>query len=310
MLSTARESYGAGFIAFDPMVEDESTISIIEALVKGEPFASADAKGIIIGERLARNLGADMNSKIVYTMTDKNGEIVSGLARVSGIIRTGAPTVDGGLCLLPIGAVREVLSYTPHEAIQVAVFIDDQRRSDKVANRLQERIGKQIAALPWYETQPDLAGFISMKIGGARFMEILIAILVAAGIFNTLFVSVMERLREFGIMIAIGLSPSNLFKLVMLESLWLGLVGLVAAVVITAGPYFYLVSTGIDISAIMGEGTTEIAGVGIGSVVEVGIFPENAVIIAVAALIATLLAGLYPALRAGRVEPVNTINLV
>jgi ABC-type lipoprotein release transport system permease subunit len=310
MLSTAGESFGAGFIAFDPEAEDRTTLSVIDGLVEGELFASGEDRGIIVGQRLVKNLGIEMGDKIVYTMTDRRGEIVSGLARLSGIVRTGAPSVDGALCLLPIDAVREVVGYAPDEAIQVAVFINDNRRSDLVAEHLRRRVGEGIAVVPWHRNQPELAAFIALKVGGARFMEILIAVLVAAGIFNTLFVSVMERLREFGIMMAIGFSPGRLFRLVMLESLWLGLLGLLAAAVVTAGPYRYMAATGIDVSALLKDQSLEVSGVAMATTLKVGIFPENLVLIAVAALIATLLSGLYPAWKAGRVEPVETIKLV
>lgn len=311
MLSTAGESFGAGFIAIDPEKEDESTFSLLEALAEGSMFETGHDKGIILGERLATNLGAKMGNRVVYTLTDKNGEIVSGLARLSGIMRTGAPSIDGGMCLLPIDAVRDVLGYAPDEAIQVAVFVDDQRRSDRVAERLQNVVGSDRASLAWFETQPELSGFIAMKVGGNRFVEVLIAVLVAAGIFNTLFVSVMERLREFGILMAIGFSPSRLFRLVMLESLWLSLIGLAAAAVVTAGPYYYLSTKGIDISGLIAdEGSMEIAGVALSTTIRVGIFPESAAIIAIAAVVATLLSGIYPAWRAGHVEPVKAIKIV
>ena len=168
----------------------------------------------------------------------------------------------------------------------------------------------EVAALTWDQIQPDLAGFIAMKVGGAIFMEILIAIIVAAGIFNTLFVSVMERLREFGIMMAIGFSPGSLFRLVMLESLWLSLVGLAAGAALTVGPYLYLSSTGIDLTAMIGGQGAEIAGVAVSPIMRVGIFPEHAVWIAIAVFTATMLSGLYPAWRAGRVVPVETIKIV
>jgi len=311
MLSTAHDSFGATFIGIDPEREDEATLSVLEGLVEGEMFETSRDGGIILGARLAQNLGVGLGKRVVYTMTDVHGDIVAGLARVSGIVRTGAPSVDGGLCLLPIDAVREVLEYAPDEAIQVAVFIDDQRRTDLVAARLQEQVGVDVAALPWHRANPELAAFIAMKVGSARFIEVLIAVLVAAGIFNTLFVSVMERLREFGIMNAIGFSSGRIFTLVMLESLWLALIGLVAALVVTAGPYAYLASTGISLSAFLGEGgSTEIAGVGLPDTMRVGIFPENAAVIAIAAVLAILLSGLYPAFKAGNVEPVETIRLV
>jgi len=310
MLATAGESFGAGFFAIDPEVEDESTFSIIEGLPEGAMFETSHDGGIILGERLANNLGAKMGHRVVYTMTDVNGEIVSGLARLSGIVRTGAPSIDGGLCILPIDAVREVLGYAPDEATQIAVFIEDQRRSEEVAQSLQETVGENTAALAWYEINPELSSFIAIKVGGARFIEILIAILVAAGIFNTLFVNVMERLREFGIMLAIGFSPGRLFRLVMMESLWLAVVGLIAAAVVTLGPYLYLSHTGIDVSSMIAEDSMEIAGVAMSTTLKVGIFPESAAVIAFAAVIAILLSGVYPAWKAGHVEPVKTIKIV
>ena len=310
MLSTARENIGAGFIAVSPEQEDDETLSLLEAIVEGEFFGSSTDGGIILGERLASNLDVELGSKLVYTLADKEGQIVSALARVSGIVRTGSPTVDAGICLLPIDTVREVVGFAPDEAIQIAAFVDDQRASDAVVADLGSAAPENVAVLPWHELQPDLAVFIAMKVGGSVVMMLILAALVAAGIFNTLFVSVMERLREFGIMLAVGFSPAQLFGLVMLESAWLAVIGLAAAAAVTIGPYLYLASTGIDMSALLPEGQTEIAGVGMSSILQFGIHGESVTLIGVSALAAILLSGVYPAWRAGRADPVETIRLV
>jgi len=317
MISSAAKNTGAAFIAFDPRIEDVTTLSLLEAVTEGELPGANGRGGIVLGRRLAENLNAGIGRKVVYTVTDKHGQIVQEAVRVTGIMETGAPSVDGGLALLPIGPLRTALGYGDDEAVQVALFLGDQRRAEVVAARLGGRLGAAgaqgpsdaVAALAWNELQPELAGFIAMKVASARFMEAIIMLLVAAGIFNTLFVSVMERLREFGIMRAIGWSQAQIFGLVMFESLWLALVGLVLAAVVTAGPYWYLSQVGIDLAA-MGVAGTEVAGVAMTDVMRVGIFPENAVMIASAAVLATLLSGLYPAWSAGRVVPVEAIRLV
>ncbi len=310
LLSTASNSRGAAFIGIDPGQETSGTLGVLDAIVEGEMFASADGQGIVLGSRLAENLGVTLGKKVVYNMTDRHGEIIAGLARVTGIVRTGSPSVDNGLSLLPLNTLREALGYSSDEATQVAVFIDDQRRSDDVAARLGAGLEQTGVALPWHASQPELAAFIAMKVGGANFMKVLIAILIAAGIFNTLFVSVTERMREFGIMLAIGYGPGDIRMLVMLESVWLGLVGLVVGALLTAGPYLYLNSTGIDLTSMMGEGSVDIAGIGISTIMKVEIFPVNAVFIAVAALLATVAAGIYPAWKAGQIAPAETIRLV
>jgi ABC-type lipoprotein release transport system permease subunit len=310
MLSTAANSVGAFFLAYDPAKEDDTTISVLDTLEEGELFSSSKGGGIILGAGLVENLEMRMGQKVVYTLTDKHGEIVTGLARLSGILRTGAASVDNAFCLLPIDTVRETIGYEEDETTLVAVFIDDQRRSPAVAKQAGALMDDGTAALTWSQTQPDLAGFIAMKVGGSIFFEILIMVLVAAGIFNTLFVSVMERIREFGIMMAIGFSPSKLFKLVMWESFWLGVTGFVSGVLVTAWPYYYFATSGIDYSAVIGEGGTDVAGVAMDPIMYVRIYPENAIIIAVVIILTTMVAGLYPAWRAGRVTPVEAIKLV
>ena len=309
MVSTARESYGSAFIAFDPEAEDATTLSYLEAVSEGEMFAADDATGMVIGAQLAQNLGAELGDRVVYTATDRNGDIVAGLGRVRGILRTGAPSIDVGMVLLPIEAVRGVLGFAPDESTQVALFIADHRRSEALATRLQERLGNDAAAIPWFEGRPDLYTFIAMKVGGGVIMIGIIALMVAAGIFNTVFVSVMERLREFGIMMAVGFSPAKLFRLVVYESVWLGVIGLVLAAVLTIGPYLYLSRVGIDMGAMIGDSPTEISGVAMASQLRFGIYPENAVRIVALAFAAVVLAGIYPAWRAGRVEPVESIRL-
>ena len=310
MLATARENIGAGFIAVSPEQEDDETLSLLEAIVDGEFFGSSTDGGIILGEKLASNLDVELGSKLVYTLADKEGEIVSALARVSGIVRTGSPSVDAGICLLPIDTVREVVGFAPDEAIQVAAFVDDQRASDAVVADLAAAAPEHVAVLAWHELQPDLAVFIAMKVGGSKVMMLVLAALVAAGIFNTLFVSVMERLREFGVMLAVGFSPGLLFRLIMLESAWLAVIGLAAAAAVTVGPYLYLASTGIDMSGMIPADQMEVAGVGMSTTLRVGIYGESVTLIGVSALVAILLSGVYPAWRAGQADPVETIRLV
>ena len=309
MLSTARESYGGAFIAFDPDAEDEQSLSFLEAVAEGAMFSADDRTGIVIGVQLARNLGAELGDKVIYTATDRDGAIVSGLGRVTGLLRTGAPSMDASMVLLPINAVRDVLGYAPDEANQVAVFVDDHRESEALAARLGHDLGDAAAAVPWNEARPELAAFIAVKVGGGVIMIIVIALMVAAGIFNTVFVSVMERLREFGIMMAVGFSPAKLFRLVVYESVWLALIGLVLAGAVTIGPYLYLNQVGIDMSAYMGDTSTEISGIAMASDLKFGIYPENTVRILVLAFFAVILAGIYPAWRAGRVRPAETIRV-
>ncbi|MCB9683091.1 MAG: ABC transporter permease [Alphaproteobacteria bacterium] len=310
MVSTAAQSTGGFFLAFDPTAEDEDSLQLIQGLVAGRWFDGPDDKAVLLGRTLADNLEAELDDKVVYTVIDKHGEIAAGMGRLWGEVGTGAPSADGSFVMLPIDRVRESLGYGPTEATEVAIFLRDARKAPAVRDRLAGQLPASVVALTWDQVQPELSGFIAMKVGGARFMELVIMVLVAASIFNTLFVSVMERMREFGILIAIGYSPGQLFRLILWESAWLGLVGVALGALLTSPVYLYLVAHPIDVGAMTAGENMEVAGVGMPPLLRIGIFPENLALIGVFVVGATVLAGLYPAWRAGRVEPVEAINLV
>lgn len=310
MLSTARDSYGAFFIAFDPENETEDTMEFTQNIVEGELFETADSRGIVLGRVLADNLQAELGDKIVYTLTDREGEIVNGMERLSGIVSTGATSTDAALALLPLGIIKGVVGYSEGETTQIAVFLGDGRESIEVADRIKPEIGGDAAVLTWDELQPEIKAFVAMKVGSGRIMEGIIGLLVAAGIFNTIFMSVLERSREFGIMRAIGYSRGQLFQLVMLESTYLSIIGLLSCFIITAPVYFSIHDTGIDMTEVYADqgASMDIGGVGMDMILRIGLYPESAAVIAIAIVGATMLAGIYPAWKAGRVDPVEAIN--
>ncbi|MDP6933326.1 MAG: ABC transporter permease, partial [Myxococcota bacterium] len=225
MLATATDSFGAGFIAYDPANEDERSFDFIEGLVQGQMYATASDDGLVLGKTLAANLGVELGDKIVYTMMDKDGEIVANLGRLSGTIGTGAPSADASLFLLPIDRARQALGYEADEATHVGLYLSDNRDSRSVAASLTPQVQGDLIVASWDEIAPDLNAFVAMKKGGGVFFLLVIGTLVTAGIFNTLFMSVMERLREFGILLAIGYSSRQISRMVMWESVFLALLG-------------------------------------------------------------------------------------
>jgi ABC-type lipoprotein release transport system permease subunit len=309
MLATSSNSFGAFFMAIDPTIESPETLTFLDSIVEGEMFETGQDEGIILGATLAENLSAGIGKKVVYTVTDKSGEIVSNMARVRAIVKTGASGIDNGLCLIPLPALQALVGYAPDEVTQIGVFLHDNRDAPAIAEALQPVAQGEAEVLTWRETSPDLAGFIDMKMGSTYIMEGIIMVLLAAGIFNTLFVSVMERLREFGIMRAIGFSSRQLFGLIMWESFWLSIVGLLAAGALTWFPYSYLHANGIDYSDLVDPGT-EVAGVVMDTTLLVGIYANHLIATCIVVVIATMAAGLYPAWRAGRVPPADAIRLI
>ena len=310
MLASANKSIGGVFIGIDPGMESGEQNLFIRSIVEGQLFTGTDGLGAVVGNKVAEKLNIGINKKLVYTTTDANGEIVSEIARVTGIFETGVSEVDGSMILLPIDRVRTTLSYGPQDATFVSVVIEDQRRASKIRDMINSEVGDPAReVLSWKETQSELASIITLDKAGNRIIQILIGLLIAAGILNTLLMSVMERTREFGVMMAVGMSPFTLFRLVIMESIWFGILGLLLGVIITAPWYAFMYHHGIDFTGMIGNDYSA-SGVLIDPLVKIRLFKESSAAIMIGVFTLTILSGIYPAWRAGRVPPVESLKAI
>lgn len=310
MFASARKSLGGMFIGIDPSLESSENNLFLRSMVKGEMLTKDDKRSIVLGVDLARKLNLKLGKKVVYTTTDANGEIVSAIARVKGLFRTGVTEVDSAAALLPLGSAQEVLGYKEHEATLLAVLLHDQRRAVRLRNQISSlEAFRPLEVLSWQQSQPDLAGMIAVDRSSNYISQLLIGMLVAAGILNTLLMSVLERVREFGVMMALGMSPFSLFRLVMLESFWLAIIGLIIGTLVTIPWYLFMVETGIDFSAAYG-GDVSFGGVLIDPVFKIRLFKESIIAILIGLFSLALLSGAYPAWRAGRIPPVESLKTI
>jgi len=308
MFASASKTIGGMFMGIDPAQESPEQNLLIRSLVQGEVFSGKDGRGVVVGSKMAEKLNLRIGKKLVYTTTDVNGEIVSEIARVTGIFKTGVNEVDGGMALLPINSVRATLHYDAQDATLVAVIINDQRYAERMRDTISlAEADPHIEVLSWQQTQAEMAGIITIDRSGNYISQFLIGLLIAAGILNTLLMSVLERTREFGVMMAIGMSPRTLFMLVVVESLWLAITGIVIGIIITAPWYAYLYYVGLDFSGAIGEDYSA-GGILVDPLLRIRLYKESIIAILTGVFGLTLLAGLYPAWRAGRIPPVESLK--
>jgi ABC-type lipoprotein release transport system permease subunit len=308
MFASARKSIGGVFFAIDPEQENSDNNLFIKAMVEGEMLSSASGSSIVLGIELAKRLKLKIGKKVVYTTTDNRGDIVSAIARISGLFETGSDEIDGSVAVLPLHKVQQVLGYQKDEVSVLAVILSDQRHSDQLRDKMQAMAEfSDTEVLNWQQTQPDLAGMIAVDKSANRIGQLLIALLVAAGILNTMLMSVLERRHEFGVMIAVGMSPKNLFLLVMFESFWLAVLGLIIGVIVTTPWFLYMSQTGLDLTSAYGDDFS-FGGVLIDPIFKLRLFSESIIAILIGLFGLTLLSGAYPAWQAGRVVPVESLK--
>ena len=310
MFASANKSIGGVFIAVNPSVEHAKNNLFIQSLSEGKLFSANSKHGIVVGYKLAHKLRLKLGKKLVYTTTDASGEIISRIARVKGMFKTGVDTIDASMVLLPLAATQQALGYSSNQASLIAVLIHDQRKADDMRDKIASLHSTQnYEVLSWHEAQPDLAGVIAMDKSMNYISQFLVGLIIAAGILNTMLMSVLERKHEFGMMMAVGLSPQALFKLVMVESFWLALLGLILGIVITAPWFYFLYYHGIDLSSGFGDDFTY-GGVLIDPLFKARLFPESIVFILGSVFSLAMLAGAYPAWKAGRTPPIESLKTI
>lgn len=309
MFAAGAKSAGGMFMGIDPALEGTRHNYFLRSIVDGALFAEADGRGALIGAEMAKKLNLRPGRKMVITVTDKDGELASELLRISGVFRTGDHAADSGIVLVPLDRLRKTLGYGPDGATLVAVYTDDLRRVADIRTILAARLARpgELEVLTWRETQADLAGLIAVDQLFNYLMQLLVGLVIAAGIMNTMLMSVLERGREFGIMLALGMAPSQVVRLVLVESLWLGCLGVVLGIVLTAPWFYYMSRTGIDLSGLVGEDYSA-GGVLVDPVLKLRLFRESALAILASVFLLTLAAGIYPAIRAGQVLPAQSIK--
>lgn len=307
VFSTASGSAPGMVLGIDPTQESSAFNSYLSSMREGKVFEATTGRGAVIGTVMADRLKLKLGSKLVYTVVDKNGEMVSESARIEGLFKTGVDEVDGSAVLLPIDALRKSLKYAAGEATLVSVYLEDHRDSAELAAALQKSSGNTVEIHTWKETQPGVASYIALDGSMSEVFLLLIIMVIAAGVLNTMVMSVMERKRELGVMLAIGTSPGHLFKLIVCEASILAFVGCVAGAVLFIPWMFYMQAVGIDLTSVVGS-DMQVSGVLYDPIIHIALRPEDASIILSGLFALVLLTAAYPAHRAASLPPMESMR--
>lgn len=271
------------------------------ALEAGSFLAADDRDGILLGRRLAESIGAGVGGKVSLTIVDADGRADEGIFTVRGLFTTGIPTYDEGAALMPL-ARAQAFTNTERHASAVVILLNHQADTAAVAAALR---APDLAVLTWQDLNQL---FIQTMQTGMSFYYILdgiVILIVAVIITNTLLMSVFERIRELGILSALGMKGRQLLQMVLLEATILGTAGLLAGAVIGLAGVGYLATVGIPIGEMASVGGSSMA---LSTTLRARIVPETFAGLALATLIIILVAALYPAWYASRLEPVEALR--
>lgn len=312
LASTAANSLGAALEGLQPD-KDPRAIRLQRQLVSGEWFDPADRRGLMIGSGMAERLNARIGSKIVLMAGTQSGDTQAQLGRVRGIFHSGIEEMDKFLILSQLEFARTFLVAEGgiaerHPITRLALFLDDPDTATLWKDRLNQRMANpETAVLDWQEMMPQLVQFIVLDDAGNYVFLVLILVMVAFGILNTVLMSVLERTREFGLLRAIGLARTRLVLLVLCESLLLSLLAVAIGWLFGGGIHLWFAINGLDLSGLMGD-NTQIMGTVMDPVVHTELSWSRVWQLTGIVFSVTLISGVYPALKAAAVTPVQAMR--
>ncbi len=280
--------------------------SLDERVVEGRWLADGE-NGVLLGVHLARRLDVQVGDRVVFTGQRPGGDVESVLLRVRGLFRTGAGAVDGSVAVTTLTPVRQVLG-DPDALHQIALHLPRADTAEEVAARVGPSLPPALHALTWKEALPDLVAFIRLDRLSGDWMNAVLGVIVAMGVLNALLMGVLERTREFGVMLAVGMRPRQLAGLVLLEAVLLGCTGALLGGMLGAALTAYTVRYGIDYAPLVGGETVEMEGLALSTHLYGAWNPSRSLQYLVGAVCLTVLAALYPAYHLYRLTPVSALH--
>lgn len=300
LLGVGEESAGAQIIGIDPARERRLT-EIDRYVVKGRYLEEGDRGSILLGEGLRERLGAGVGDEVVAVTQAADGSLGNELYRVVGVFRSGASQVDRSGAYLTLEDAQALFAIED-QLHEIALLARDADAIDAMVADVRRALADEdVLVRAWDEVSPTFAQVLGIRDIAAWIVAAIVLGVAALGVLNTMLMSVFERTRELGVLIALGLKPGRVLSLILTETLLLALLGVALGALLGGLLDLYLVVFGVD----LGRGADlQYLGVAFDPVIYGVVTPSSVIIPTVMVLLVALLAALWPAARAARLEPV------
>jgi ABC-type lipoprotein release transport system permease subunit len=298
-VNTADEMVGVSVTGIDPASSFHDPIR--EGLVAGEYLQVDDRDGVLVGEKLAKDLGLGAGSKISLLVSTSDGETDEDIFTVRGLFSTGVVSYDAGTIFMPLPKAQAITN-TGDRISAVIILTEDAKTADPIAASLSG-LGHNVVT--WKDMNALILSAIEQ--GNSFYMMIygIVILIVAVLIANTLLMSVFERTRELGILAALGLKGRQIMTMVLLEAGTLALMGVIVGLILGTLVVWYMSFNGLYIGD---DIASMVQGFAYPSTFYAKIAPGDFFALSLAMLGIVLLAALYPARFAARMEPVEALH--
>ena len=303
LISSGTKSAGTQFWGINPESELQH-FDFANHIDKGNFLTNTSLKKIVLGRKLASSIAADIGTELVVFVQGADGSLGNELFYVAGILKNMADNVDRGAAMI-LREDFDILFSANNLIHEIALNSKGRFESEEIQKLLSARTA-DVDVETWQQLMPTIALLTEkMSVFMRTFFSLIFGIAASLGVMNTMIMSTYDRMREFGIIRAIGTTPWRILKQVSLEAILLTTIASVIGVVVGLSVALYFQKYGFDVS---GDGNMSFGGVVMDPVwrgsVSVGIVLLPVVLL----MLVSIVASIYPASIAARIKPVEAIH--
>jgi putative ABC transport system permease protein len=267
-------------------------------------------KRVLMGRPLATLMGVQVGATVALVGQGADGSLANDLYTVAGLVDTPLDIVNRQGVIMDLAEAQALFSM-PDEAHEIVVHVRDPGQAEAIAAKLAARPELGLAeVLDWKRLAPEMVSLVELVQAAWIFVLGLVFVAAASGVANTMLMATFERTREFGMLLALGTRPARIVWMILTESVALGIIGACAGAAVGVALVLLTHDSGIDYATLTGGGPSEISFAGLRW--SLRLYPTLAVIDVVrvvgAALITSVVASIWPALRVARLEPASALR--
>lgn len=301
LLSSAANSSGVYINGIIPQEEEKVTF-IKNSIIEGS-YISGEDREIVIGKGLAEKLGVGVGNKVVAMSNTPDGSVGSEVFRITGIYETFSSEFDRINIYIPLKRAQQMLNIGDN-IHEIAIITKDADKVASVKGELQSKLPGDFEVLTYFDLLPMLVSMLDLYKAMTWIINLIVGIALIFGIINVMLMAVFERIKEFGVLISVGMNTAKLYMMIVIESLIIGIMGTVLGIALGLLIQLPLSHSGIDLSMF----TESLKSYGVGAVIYPATSMVNLVSLFVMIPFISVIAALYPAYKAVKLEPVYAIR--
>ena len=303
MLSNSNGSYGIQVKGVDP-IEEVKVTNTYEKVIEGEYFKSEKENTILVGKKLAERLNLKLKSKVVITFQDENYELTSLLYRVEGIFRSGNSRYDeANVFVKNVSITKNLPNFSGYH--EIPILLTDIELRNQVKNDLISKNSNNLIE-GWDDISKDLAYANEMLAAVLYIFMMIILSGLSFGIVNTMLMAILERRKEIGMLMSIGMSRFKIFLMISFETMFLSIVALPIGLILSYSTVEYYSVVGIDLSIV----EAGLENFGVGTRLYFKVPNQEYFIVAIMVFVISIISSIFPSVRALKINPVEATKTI